>query len=126
MQISPGIVWGIIYFKFYPCNFSFSTFGNLYFEIITIFTGKYKLLEPQKRPHNPEVVGSSPASATKKVLKSYDFRTFSCALLVKKLKVKFGMVHFDPNLTPIAFLNIRIISGKQGKLQHSFKRFVVF
>ena len=27
--------------------------------------------------HNPEVVGSSPASATKKVLKSKDFRTFS-------------------------------------------------
>ena len=27
-------------------------------------------------PHNPEAVGSSPASATRKVLKSQDFRTF--------------------------------------------------
>ena len=58
-----GIVWGIVYFKFYPRGFSFSTFGYRYFKLITIFTGKYKLLEPQKRPHNPEVVGSSPASA---------------------------------------------------------------
>ena len=36
--------------------------------------------------HNPEVVGSSPASATIKVLKSYDFRTFSCVLTVKKFE----------------------------------------
>ena len=64
LQISWGIVWGIVYFKFYPRGFSFSTFGYRYFKLITIFTGKYKLLEPQKRPHNPEVVGSSPASAT--------------------------------------------------------------
>ena len=46
--------------------FSFSTFDYRYFELITVFNGKYKLLEPQKCPHNPEVVGSSPASATKK------------------------------------------------------------
>ncbi len=64
LQISWGIVWGIVYFKFYPRGFSFSIFGYRYFKLITIFTGKYKLLEPQKRPHNPEVVGSSPASAT--------------------------------------------------------------
>ena len=36
-----------------------------------------------RRAHNPEVVGSSPASATKKVLKSKDFRTFSFVLTVK-------------------------------------------
>lgn len=60
------ISWGIVYFKFYPRGFSFSTFGYRYFKLITIFTGKYKLLEPQKRPHNPEVVGSSPTSATTK------------------------------------------------------------
>ena len=67
LQISWGIVWGIVYFKFYPRDFSFSTFDYRYFKLITIFTGKYKLLEPQKCPHNPEVVGSSPASATKSV-----------------------------------------------------------
>ena len=33
--------------------------------------------------HNPEVVGSSPASATKKVLKSKDFRTFSFVSTLK-------------------------------------------
>ena len=64
LQISSGIVWGIVYFKFYPRGFSFSTFDYRYFELIAIFNGKYKLLEPQKCPHNPEVVGSSPASAT--------------------------------------------------------------
>ena len=37
-----------------------------------------------RRAHNPEVVGSSPASATKKVLKSKDFRTFSCVLWTEK------------------------------------------
>lgn len=81
LQISWGIVWGIVYFKFYPRGFSFSTFGYRYFKLITIFTGKYKLLEPQKRPHNPEVVGSSPASATIKTpdfdKKSGVFLTFS-------------------------------------------------
>ena len=63
-RISWGIVWGIVYFKFYPRGFSFSTFDYRYFELIATFNGKYKLLEPQKCPHNPEVVGSSPASAT--------------------------------------------------------------
>ena len=58
------ISWGIVYFKFYPRGFSFSTFDYRYFKLITIFTGKCKLLEPQKCPHNPEVVGSSPVSAT--------------------------------------------------------------
>ena len=63
LRISWGIVWGIVYFKFYPRGFSFSTFDYRYFELIATFNGKYKLLEPQKCPHNPEVVGSSPASA---------------------------------------------------------------
>ena len=66
-RISWGIVWGIVYFKFYPRGFSFSTFDYRYFKLFTIFNGKYKLLEPQKCPHNPEAVGSSPASATKSV-----------------------------------------------------------
>ena len=53
------------------------------------FLGKgAKPLEPQRKipifaAHNPEVVGSSPASATKEVLKSKDFRTFSFVLTVK-------------------------------------------
>jgi len=64
LQISWGIVWGIVYFKFYPRSFSFSTFGYQYFELFTIFFGKCEHSEHQKRPHNPEVVGSSPASAT--------------------------------------------------------------
>ena len=76
------ISWGIVYSKFYPCGFSFSTFDYRYFKLITIFTGKYKLLEPQKCPHNPETVGSSPASATKIIpdfdMKSGIFLTF-CA-----------------------------------------------
>ena len=66
-RISWGIVWGIVYFKFYPRGFSFSTFDYQYFKLFTTFKGKYKLFEPQKCPHNPEVVGSSPASATKSV-----------------------------------------------------------
>lgn len=74
------ISWGIVYSKFYPCGFSFSTFDYRYFKLITIFTGKYKLLEPQKCPHNPETVGSSPASATKIIpdfdMKSRIFLTF--------------------------------------------------
>ena len=32
---------------------------------------------PRSAAHNPEVAGSSPVSATRKVLKSQDFRTFS-------------------------------------------------
>ena len=80
LRISWGIVWGIVYFKFYPRGFSFSTFDYRYFKLITIFTGKYKLLEPQKCPHNPEVVGSSPVSATIKKtgihLECRDFSNF--------------------------------------------------
>ena len=64
MGDSLGDSLGIVYFKFYPYSFSFSTFDYRYFELIATFNGKYKLLEPQKCPHNPEAVGSSPASAT--------------------------------------------------------------
>lgn len=35
-----------------------------------------------RRAHNPEVVGSSPASATTKVLGSYDSRTFSLYFII--------------------------------------------
>ena len=68
----------MVYFKFYPRGFSFSTFYYQYFKLFTIFNGKYKLLEPQKCPHNPEVVGSSPASAT---IKAPDFDKKSGAFL---------------------------------------------
>ena len=69
-RISWGIVWGIVYFKFYPRGLDFSTFDYRYFKLFTIFNGKYKLLEPKKCPHNPEVLGSSPASET---IKTPDF-----------------------------------------------------
>ena len=59
-----GLAVGLIYFNLKPHSFGFSTFDYQYFKLFTIFNGKYKLLEPQKCPHNPEVVGSSPASAT--------------------------------------------------------------
>ena len=74
LRITWGIVWGIVYFKFYPRGFSFSTFDYQYFKLFTIFNDKYKLLEPPKCPHNPEVVGSSPASATKKPPRISRFR----------------------------------------------------
>ena len=50
-----------------------------------------KTLELQRKipilaAHNPEVVGSSPASATKKVPKPPRFRNFSFAFCVKKLE----------------------------------------
>ena len=73
-QISWGIVWGIIYFKVYPRGFSLSTFDYWYFELIALFAGKYEHFEPQKCPHNPEVVGSSPASATKIPLEIFGFQ----------------------------------------------------
>ena len=40
---------------------------------------KYRGVEQleARRAHNPEVVGSSPASATKEVPKSFDLGTFS-------------------------------------------------
>ena len=85
LQISWGIVWGIVYFKFYPRGFSFSTFDYQYFKLFTIFNGKYKLLEPQKCPHNPEVVGSSPASAT---IKTPDFDKKSGVFLTFWYKMK--------------------------------------
>ena len=59
-----GLAVGLIYFNLKPHSFGFSTFNYQYFKLFTIFNGKYELFEPQKCPHNPEVVGSSPASAT--------------------------------------------------------------
>ena len=84
LQISWGIVWGIVYFKFYPRGFGFSTFDYQYFKLFTIFNGKYKLLEPQKCPHNPEVVGSSPASATINSPEINRFQDFFFCFLFKK------------------------------------------
>lgn len=62
-----GLAVGLIYFKLKPHSFSFSTFDYQYFELFSIFLVKCEHFEPQKCPHNPEVVGSSPASATKSV-----------------------------------------------------------
>ena len=52
-----------------------------------------------RRAHNPEVVGSSPASATKKVLKSRDFRTFSFVSMPKSW-TKFSRNPTDPYRDP--------------------------
>ena len=80
-----GLAVGLIYFKLKPHSFSFSTFSYHYFKLITIFNGKYELFEPQKCPHNPEVVGSSPASAT---IKTPDFDKKSGAFLTFWHKMK--------------------------------------
>ena len=49
---------------------------------------KYRGVEQlvARRAHNPEVAGSSPVSATIKVLKSQDFRTFSLFLALKSIR----------------------------------------
>ena len=73
-----GLAVGLIYFNLKPHSFGFSTFNYQYFKLFTIFNGKYELFEPQKCPHNPEVVGSSPASAT---IKTPDFDKKSGAFL---------------------------------------------
>ena len=49
--------------------------------------------------HNPKVVGSNPAPATKKALKSQDFRAFSLLLLENNLGQKMGQ-RFDPCADP--------------------------
>ena len=95
LQISWGIVWGIVYFKFYPRSFSFSTFGYQYFELFSIFFGKCEHSEPQKRPHNPEVVGSSPASATIKIPGiHYEYRDFSDFLTLFEMAQLAVLGHF--------------------------------
>ena len=64
--------------------------------------------------HNPEVVGSSPASATKKVLKSKDFRTFSCFLGVEKFEVQFCKFA-ENHLTHISTHNGLSVSIHKGQ-----------
>ena len=49
--------------------------------------------------HNPEVAGSSPVSATTKVLKSLDFRTFSLLLRRNNAGKKLGQ-RSDPSADP--------------------------
>ena len=71
-----------------------------------------------RRAHNPEVVGSSPASATKKVLKSKDFRTFSCILEYKKLGVKFCELA-ENRLTHILTHNRIAPSGQSSIFQNT-------
>ena len=54
-----------------------------------------------RRAHNPEVVGSNPSPATIKVLKSYDFRTFSVLMWLKS-SAGFRQNRADPNRDPDA------------------------
>ena len=54
---------------------------------------------PLAAAHNPKVVGSNPAPATKKTLKSQDFRAFSLLLLKNNLGQKMGQ-RFDPCADP--------------------------
>ena len=49
-----------------------------------------------RRAHNPEAVGSSPASATRKVLKSQDFRTFFALFR----PITCSPIFTDPNADP--------------------------
>ena len=60
---------------------------------------KYRGVEQlvARRAHNPEAVGSSPASATRKVLKSQDFRTFFALFLPDNLLTVFSDPNADPN-----------------------------
>ena len=57
-----------------------------------------------RRAHNPEVAGSSPVSATIKVLKFCDFRTFS-SLFIQKDWVKNLGQRRDPVADPYGFRN---------------------
>ena len=62
---------------------------------------KYRGVEQlvARRAHNPEVAGSSPVSATTKVLKSSDFRTFS-PFLRRNNPVKKSGQRPDPSADP--------------------------
>ena len=102
-----GLAVGVIYFKLKPHSFSFSTFDCHYFELITIFTVKYELFESQKCPHNPEVVGSSPASAT---IKTPDFDKKSGVFLTFWLEMKLGQKPF--------WVNFGSLGQKTGILGH--------
>ena len=50
-------------------------------------------------PHNPEVAGSSPVSATRKVLKSVDFSTFFALFRLITCSPIFPDPNADPNGT---------------------------
>ena len=52
---------------------------------------------PHNSPHNPEAEGSSPSSATKKVLISPEIRTFSLLFVLKSSGSKSINVDFGPN-----------------------------
>ena len=54
---------------------------------------------PLRLPHNPEVAGSSPVSATINVLKSQDFRTFSLFFYQKDRAKNLGQRR-DPDADP--------------------------
>ena len=62
---------------------------------------KYRGVEQlaARRAHNPEVVGSNPSPATTKVLKSFDFRTFSLFMRLKSC-THFRPIPADPNRDP--------------------------
>jgi len=56
-------------------------------------------LAPLTAAHNPKVVGSNPAPATKEALKSQDFRASSLLLSENNLGQKMGQ-RFDPCADP--------------------------
>ena len=60
---------------------------------------KKPLPAPLTAAHNPKVVGSNPAPATKEALKSQDFRASSLLLSENNLGQKMGQ-HFDPCADP--------------------------
>ena len=62
-------------------------------------SAKKPLSAPLTAAHNPKVVGSNPAPATKKALKLQDFRAFSSLFSENNLGQKMGQ-HFDPSADP--------------------------
>ena len=61
---------------------------------------KYRGVEQleARRAHNPEVVGSSPASAT---IKTTVFQANAVVFLCLKFVASRNPIRFDPNLTPV-------------------------
>ena len=70
-----------------------------------------------RRAHNPEVVGSSPASAT---IKTPDFDKKSGVFLTFQAKTKWSRIDFDPILTPIGAPKSFKYTLKYGKKQICF------
>ena len=73
-----------------------------------------------RRAHNPEVVGSSPASATIKSPGIVRFQDFFLQFSIKKLRTLLVATEIDPILTPIAnakwFEKHKELLGKQKNI----------